>query len=84
MLHIVFFARVKEQLGCASVELEWNQALSSLESVKKQLYTRDSGNWGDILSEDNIICAVNHTVVNGNVSLSDGDEIAFFPPVTGG
>jgi len=84
MLHIVFFARVKEQLGCGSVELEWSQSLSSLESVKKQLYIRDNGLWGDILSEDNIICAINHTVVNGNAPLSDNDEIAFFPPVTGG
>jgi sulfur-carrier protein len=31
-----------------------------------------------------MIRAVNQVVVDGNRALQDGDEIAFFPPVTGG
>ena len=84
MLRIVFFARVKEQLGCSSIDQKWCEGGSTLDAVKEQLYSRDNGRWRAVLSEANIICAVNHTVVNGNIKLSDNDEIAFFPPVTGG
>jgi molybdopterin converting factor small subunit len=31
-----------------------------------------------------MIRAINQTVVDGNSPLQDGDEVAFFPPVTGG
>jgi len=31
-----------------------------------------------------ILVAVNQTVVNRSYTLSDGDEVAFFPPMTGG
>ena len=84
MLRIVFFARVKEELGCAGLELEWSDNLNTLDALKAQLYSRDDGRWHQVLSESNIICAVNHTVVNGNIPVDEGDEIAFFPPVTGG
>jgi molybdopterin synthase sulfur carrier subunit len=40
--------------------------------------------WGDVLTEDNIIRAVNQSVVEEDAVLSDGDEVAYFPPVTGG
>lgn len=84
MLHIVFFARVKEQLGCAKLELEWDEALASIDALQEQLCAREDGAWREVLSEDNIIRAVNQTVVAGDAVLCDGDEIAFFPPVTGG
>jgi sulfur-carrier protein len=40
--------------------------------------------WRDVLAQDNMIRAVNQVVVPGNCTLRDGDEVAFFPPVTGG
>ena len=84
MLRIVFFARVKEELGCDKIELEWEGERATVGLLKQKLYARDSGRWGGVLSEDNIICAVNHAVVEDNAPLADGDEVAFFPPVTGG
>ncbi len=84
MLHIVFFARVKEQLGCAKLELEWDSARSTVEDLKEHLCARNNDEWREVLSEENIICAVNHTVVSGETTLRDNDEVAFFPPVTGG
>ena len=84
MLHIVFFARVKEQLRCATLELAWDEGLATVDALQELLCTRGNGSWREVLSEDNIIRALNQTVVSGDAVLHDGDEIAFFPPVTGG
>jgi len=84
VLHIVFFARVKEELGCGKLDLEWDEARRTPRAVKEYLYLRDGGRWREVLSEENIICAVNHQVVDDEAQLKDRDELAFFPPVTGG
>jgi molybdopterin synthase sulfur carrier subunit len=84
MLHIVFFARVKEELACPGIELQWNESFTTVGSLKEQLCQRENGAWRDVLSEDNLICAVNHTVSDDAVALADNDEVAFYPPVTGG
>ena len=84
MLHIVFFARVKEQLGCASLELEWDNSLASIEALREALCASRGEQWREVLYEENIICAVNQTVVAVEAQICDNDEIAFFPPVTGG
>ena len=84
VIRVLFFARIREQLDCASIELEWCDSLSGIEGVRSTLITQGGVHWGTVLSEDNIICAVNQQVVTADVQLNDGDEIAFFPPVTGG
>ena len=84
MLQVLFFARVKEQLNCAGLEVQWQHAVSDLDSLQEQLCTERGALWREVLGQENLIRAVNQTVVNGNKSLADGDEIAFFPPVTGG
>ena len=84
MLHIVFFARVKEELGCPGLELQWDERCATVRALKEQLCERENGSWRDVLCEDNLICAVNHSVVDDARELADNDEVAFFPPVTGG
>ena len=39
---------------------------------------------GDRVLPSNVLSAVNHTYVERSCVLADGDELAFFPPVTGG
>ena len=84
MLQVLFFARVKEQLNCAGLELQWQHCVSDLDSLQEQLCTERGAVWREVLGQENLIRAVNQTVVNGNKNLVDGDEVAFFPPVTGG
>jgi len=84
MLKVVFFARVKEQLDCAGLSLEWNEQLASVDGLLSHLQDLKGEAWNEVLGEDNIIVAVNHTVVPSDAVLGDGDEVAFFPPVTGG
>ncbi|MGB1686261.1 MAG: MoaD/ThiS family protein [Pseudomonadales bacterium] len=41
-------------------------------------------NWREALTAENVRVAVNQELVKGNPRVKPGDEIAFFPPVTGG
>lgn len=84
MLSVVFFARIREQLDCANLSIEWPAEGLDLDTLQQQLCVEHGQHWDEVLSEDNIIRAVNQEVVSQNCALSDGDEIAFFPPVTGG
>jgi len=84
MITVLFFARVREQLGCSSLELCWPAAGCDLYGLQEQLCIERGDAWRDVLAQDNMIRAVNQVVVAGNCVLHDGDEVAFFPPVTGG
>ena len=84
MLNVLFFARVKEQLDCSGLQLEWQETLSDLDALQEQLCAQRGDLWREVLGQDNMIRAVNQVVVDGNATLRDGDEVAFFPPVTGG
>ncbi len=84
MLKVLFFARVREELGCAGRDVVWESTVADLDSLQARLCREGGPRWSQVLSETNMIRAVNQAVVNGNTPLHDGDEVAFFPPVTGG
>tara|TARA_R110000823_G_scaffold305166_4_gene427174 strand:- start:16848 stop:17102 length:255 start_codon:yes stop_codon:yes gene_type:complete len=84
MLTVRFFARIREALDCATLEIPWQANLADLDALEEALCARGGEHWRQVLGEDNIIRALNHEVVDGNTALRDGDEVAFFPPVTGG
>lgn len=84
MLKVLFFARVREQLGCAALEFQWPGPGLDLDGLQEQLCRERGERWREVLAQDNMVRAVNQAVVAGNCVLRDGDEIAFFPPVTGG
>jgi molybdopterin synthase sulfur carrier subunit len=83
MIKVLFFARLREQLGTAELELPWSSEIATVRGLQQYLAEyRD--NWGEILSAENIICAVNQEQADAEQAIADGDELAFFPPVTGG
>jgi sulfur-carrier protein len=84
MLSVVFFASVREQLGCGRIELEWEDSLASFAGLQAHLSQQKGPGWAEVLNQNNIIRAVNQVVVDSDMPLKDGDEVAFFPPVTGG
>ena len=84
MLKVLFFAGVKEQLDCAAIDIEWTQGLGNLDALQQQLCSQGGSLWQEVLGQENIVRAVNQVISSGNAELEDGDEVAFFPPVTGG
>ena len=80
---IVLFANLREALGVDSVELQITGS-SSVSALISQLADQQSEEWFEMLTAENIRVAVNQDLINEDVDIVDGDEVAFFPPVTGG
>lgn len=81
MIDIHFFAQLREQLDCAYIRIEYS-GQRTIGDIKKNL-SEQGQNW-QALDSDNILMAVNQTLCEESQAIQDGDEIAFFPPVTGG
>ncbi|WP_130930481.1 MoaD/ThiS family protein [Pseudomonas sp. Sample_24] len=76
---VKFFARYREALGVDSVNVEGNFA--TVNDVRVLLAQRDGA---EVLREQNLMCARNEDLCQLDEPVSDGDEVAFFPTVTGG
>jgi len=84
MITVLYFARLREALGTASEQIVLPQAVSDLDGLRALLAAR-GGMWSEELALNRRIrAAVNQSMAAGDTAISDGDEIAFFPPVTGG
>ena len=81
MNKVLFFAQLRERLGCDTVQLD-AQGMSVRE-LRQVLAKRDE-RWRTWLLDKDVLVAVNQTLVDDNTALSTGDEVAMFPPVTGG
>ena len=81
---VLYFASVKEQVGKAREELELPAGVSTVEDVRAWLRKR-GGAYAETLAENRrITAAVNQDMVPATARIKPGDEVAFFPPVTGG
>ena len=80
---VVFFASLREKLGVNSVDLQISDP-SSVSSLISQLADQHTAEWLAILTAVNIRIAVNQNIISEDIGVIDGDEVAFFPPVTGG
>lgn len=79
-LSVVFFARYREVLGCEGESL--NGDFVTVEQLRSHLVQR-GGVW-QVLAEPSLMCARNQDLCKPDEPLCEGDEVAFFPPVTGG
>lgn len=74
-IKVKYFASLAEQLGRREQQLELNPGSTVVDVWR-------SANGGAI--PENVLLAVNYEYVDAAQALNDGDEVAFFPPVTGG
>jgi sulfur-carrier protein len=75
-IKVRYFASLGEQVGRSESELTFSQAMTvrevwQLDAIEK-------------LIPDNVLAAVNMEYADLDAQVQDGDEVAFFPPVTGG
>lgn len=81
-LDILYFARLKDSFGMGNEQLDTEAA--SVDELLIELRQR-GGNWSSELGAGKAFrVARNQELVRLDATLSDGDEVAIFPPVTGG
>ena len=84
MIKVLYFASLRERLSTESEELDALPQLTDISQLTRRLRQR-GGVWADVFGEqETLLMAVNQEFANGDTPIKDGDEIAYFPPVTGG
>ena len=84
MVTVLYFASLRETLGKSSEQIALPSTVRDLEGLRALLVAR-GGVWGQVLARSTPVrAAVNQSMAVGDTALADGDEVAFFPPVTGG
>ena len=84
MLTVKFFSLIREAVGTEELTLARPAGVTTLLHLKEHLAEQGGEAWQTALSHPNLVQAVNQRVVNPDHTLGDDDEVAFFPPMTGG
>jgi len=83
-IKVLYFARIKESVNYSTEDLLLPADVSNINALKKYLASRGEV-WADLFNgKQTIRAAINHELVDDMMAINDGDEVAFFPPVTGG
>ena len=83
MVRLLYFASLREALGVDNEQIELPDEVDNVAALTRWLQTRGE-RWHDALANPQLLIAVNQQVVSAETSVNNGDEIAWFPPVTGG
>ncbi|MBU0750735.1 MAG: molybdopterin converting factor subunit 1 [Gammaproteobacteria bacterium] len=82
-MKVLYFASLREALGASGEEMALPDGVGSTGALRDHLAAR-GGAWLALTQTKNLRCAVNQRMVGFDAAVADGDEVAFFPPVTGG
>lgn len=84
VVKLVYFARLRESLGLSGEDVELQSGIRDVAGLTQWLRDR-SEVWARELGPGSAVrVAVNQRMADPGTPVADGDEIAFFPPVTGG
>lgn len=84
MLTLVYFASFREKLGLDREQLVLPESVTTVGELIRHLVSGRDGVWQETLQAVNVLVAINQEMVEADHPVYDGDEVAFFPPVTGG
>jgi molybdopterin synthase sulfur carrier subunit len=80
MINVLFFARLKDQIGQAELTLGHELVGKTVAELQQTLIAKGMV----ALQDDSIRIALNQNFCASDAVINDGDEVAFMPPVTGG
>lgn len=81
---ILYFARIKEVVNYSSEEVVLPEGIETIIALKSWLSKRGE-TWQKLFDGRGVVrAAINHELVDDMAAMDEGDEVAFFPPVTGG
>jgi molybdopterin synthase sulfur carrier subunit len=84
MIRLVYLARLREALGADGERVDLPPDVGTVRALRDWLAAR-GGAWARELAPNRLVrVAVNHQLADGDTPVRTGDEVAWFPPVTGG
>ncbi len=84
MIQVLYFASLRDRLNSSGEELALPENIGDVGALKTLLARRGDA-WAEIFADDELVlAAVNQEMAQPETTITDGDEIGFFPPVTGG
>ena len=83
VIRIRYFARLCDQLDCSDEQFAMDSSGCLVAELKQKLAGRGE-NWKKAMELPSLLVAVNQVLADDQTQLHLGDEVGFFPPVTGG
>jgi molybdopterin converting factor subunit 1 len=83
-MKLMYFAWLRQKIGCGAEERELPAHVATVEQLLLWLETLGPGYRAALADRKSIRVAVNHEYVGAAHPVKSGDEVALFPPVTGG
>ncbi len=84
LIKVLYFARLKESLNYSTEDMDLPAGVKTIAQLKDHLAKRGEA-WATLFNgQQSIRAAINHALVGNDAIIKSGDEVAFFPPVTGG
>lgn len=84
MIAVHYFASIRESLGLDHETFNLPEGVSTVGQLISHLVEKNGSNWAEVFENKSIMIAVNHEMTDRDTTIEEGDEVAFFPPVTGG
>lgn len=84
MVKVLYFARLREVFGCDGEEVALPDGVCDVAGFTGTLRARGEPWASELAAGRAYRVAVNHDMAGADTAVRDGDEIAIFPPVTGG
>jgi molybdopterin synthase sulfur carrier subunit len=83
-IRILYFAWLRDRIGMAEETAALPAAVATVGALKAWLCRRDPAHAAAFAAGQAVRCAVNQVFAADAAAVRPGDEVAFFPPVTGG
>lgn len=83
-MKLVYFAWVRQKIGRGEETLDVPASTKTVAQLAEWLKTRGGGYAEAFADVKRLRAAVNQEHTNFDAAIRPGDEVAFFPPVTGG
>jgi sulfur-carrier protein len=83
VIQLRYFASLRERLDIGDEAITLPDDVDTVAGLQRWLQERGEP-WSGALADERLLVAVNQKITQRSASIQDGDEIAWFPPVTGG
>jgi len=84
MINVLYFASLKDALGTSAEEIEADNNITDVGALREWICARGEPWQSNLGQQQRLMASVNQQLARPDTQITDGDEVAFFPPVTGG